>query len=127
MMQQQPAETVPGSRPATPARALTSPSASDFRPERLVEQRFSVPFEYPVAFCRGVFDPNERTLQWMISRREPSRRHPVFAVADAGLVAARSALAAELAAYAEQHAASLDLLAPLHVVPGGEAAKNDPA
>ena len=54
-----------------------------FRPSQLHEQRFSVDFEYPVVFCRGALNPRETGVLWCIARREPERRHPVFAVLDA--------------------------------------------
>ncbi len=110
------------------SRAALSPSPlSGFRPTQLHEQRFSVEFDYPVVFCRGVLTPSDPTLAWCISRREPERRHPVFAVLDGGLVAVRPALGAEVERYIAAHAASLSLVAPPHVVPGGEAVKNEPA
>jgi len=102
-----------------------APSPAGFRPAQLLEQRFSVNFEYPVVFCRGALAPSEQTLAWAISRLEPERRHPLFAVVDAGVAKARPGIGAELADYAAAHASQLELLAPVHVVPGGEAIKND--
>ncbi|MDF3065518.1 MAG: 3-dehydroquinate synthase [Polyangiaceae bacterium] len=66
-------------------------------------------------------------MAWAISRKEPERRHPVFAVLDSGLVAARPKLAEEVSAYAAAFDAQLDLREAPLVVPGGEAVKNDPA
>lgn len=106
---------------------MSPSSLAGFRPSQLHEQRFRVDFDYPVAFCRGALAPGEATLSWCISRREPERRHPVFAVLDGGLVAARPALAAELARYVEAYSAQLELVAAPFILPGGEAAKNDPA
>jgi len=106
---------------------LSQSSLAGFRPTSLHEQRFSVEFEYPVVFCRGALTPSEPTLAWAISRREPERRQPVFAVLDDGLVAARPSLPAEVEAYVAAHARHLELVAPPHQVPGGESVKNDPA
>src|SRR5213079_1694382 len=78
------------------AASLSNSSLSGFRPSQLHEQRFSVDFDYPVVFCRGALSPSERTLAWCISRREPERRHPLFAVLDGGLVAARPQLPQEV-------------------------------
>src|ERR1041384_650360 len=99
---------------------------SNFRPANVHEQRFSVPFSYPVVFCRGAFMAGDKTLAWAIGRHEPERRHSVYAVADGGLVAAQPDLGARLAAYVAQ-AHGLDLVAPLRVVPGGEVAKSGAA
>jgi 3-dehydroquinate synthase len=106
-------------------RALTTSPLSDFRPPALHEQRFSVEFDYPVVFCAGALAPAERTLAWCISRREPERRHPLFVVLDAGVVAARPELPKEVEQYVSAHAKVLELAAPPLVVPGGEAVKND--
>ena len=106
---------------------MTQFTISGFRPSQLHEQRFTVDFDYPVAFCRGALSPLDPTLAWCVSRREPERRHPVFAVLDGGLVAARPTLPSELVRYADAYPAQLELLAPPLVVPGGEAVKNDPA
>ncbi len=104
----------------------TSPSPASTR-ATLHQQRFAVEFEYPVVFCRGALTPSEATLSASIARLEPDRRHPLYVVLDDGLVAARPGLAAEVEAYAAAHATQLRLVAPPHLVPGGEAAKNDPA
>lgn len=98
-----------------------------FRPRELHEQRFSVAFEYPVVFCRHALDVNETSLAWCIARREPQRRHAVFAVLDAGLVEARPGLPGEIEAYIRSHSAHLELLSPPAILPGGERIKNDPA
>ena len=95
------------------------------RPKDVYEQSFTVGFEYPVAFVEGALRPDEPALAWAIARREPERRHPLFFVLDGGLVGARPSLADDAQAYVERHA-ELELRAPPSVVPGGEAAKNDP-
>jgi 3-dehydroquinate synthase len=100
---------------------------SNFVPTNHHLERFSVEFEYPVAFVRGALDPEEQTLAWAISRREPARRHPVFVVLDGGLAFARAELYDEVTRYAAAHEASLELRADPFVMPGGEQAKNDPA
>ncbi|HXK20543.1 MAG TPA: 3-dehydroquinate synthase [Polyangiaceae bacterium] len=106
---------------------MSNSSLSGFRPSQLHEQRFSVDFEYPVVFCRGALSPSEKALAWCVSRKEPERRHPLFAVLDAGLVAARPDLPQELERYVAAHAAQLELTAPPLTLPGGEGVKNDPA
>jgi len=100
---------------------------SDFVPTNHHLERFSVEFEYPVAFVRGALDPAEQTLAWAIARREPARRHPVFVVLDGGLAFARAELYDEITRYVAAHKASLELRADPFVMPGGEQAKNDPA
>jgi 3-dehydroquinate synthase len=98
--------------------------ASPSRPVRVHDQGFTVAFHYPIAFCRGALDPADQTLSWAVSRLEPGRRHPVYVVLDAGLVACWPDLEAKLRAYAAAHSAVLELRG-VHEIPGGEAAKND--
>lgn len=86
-----------------------------------VVQRFSLAVEYPVVFTRDAFAVENRALRDVIARREPARRHRVLAIADRHVAAAHAELGARLAAYAEAH--DLALVAPLELVPGGEAAK----
>jgi 3-dehydroquinate synthase len=98
----------------------------DFRPAELHEQRFRVDFDYPVVFGHSVLATAEPTLAWAVARKEPERRHPILVVLDQGLLDARPELASEVERYASSHADSLELRARPHVLPGGEAAKNDP-
>jgi 3-dehydroquinate synthase len=102
-------------------------SFKGFAPEQLYEQRFSVEFEYPVVFSRGALRPSEPALAWCIARREPERRHPLFVVLDAGLVAARPDLPREVERYVTAHAGTLELVAPPLTLPGGERVKNEPS
>lgn len=90
------------------------------------EQRFSVSFDYPVVFTRDVLAPDNLALLSVIKRREPTRRHRLFVVLDSGLAQAQPQLAQRCAAYCDAHAASLELVAPPLVVPGGEAVKHSP-
>ena len=98
----------------------------DFRPAELHEQRFRVEFDYPVVFGHGVLTPGEPTLAWAVARREPERRHPALFVLDQGLLDARPSLADDVERYVSSHPSSFELRARPHVLPGGEAAKNDP-
>lgn len=88
-----------------------------------VVQRVQLTLDYPVVFTRGALSVDNRALAEVVSRREPARRHRVFAVADRNVSAAHPELGAALAAYAAAHADRLDLIAPLELVPGGEPAK----
>lgn len=96
-------------------------------PNDLVEQRFSVAFDYPVAFCENALLPEDPTLAWSIARREPERRHPLKVVLDEGVVRAQPDLVERLLGYVRKHEAALELRGEPVVVPGGEAVKNDPA
>jgi 3-dehydroquinate synthase len=49
-------------------------------------QRFAVPFEFPVVFTDGVFDPANPALRDVLCLREPTKRHRVVFFVDDGLV-----------------------------------------
>jgi len=110
-------------------RLLTEPDVAGPRPDgttRVLVQRFTASFEYPVVFTHGVFSPRNPALADTLCRREPERRHRLFAVIDDGVARAWPGLAAEIEAYARAHSKRLVLAAEPLLVPGGEAAKNDP-
>ena len=87
-------------------------------------QRFAVSFEYPVYFTEDALDPADDSLCSAMRRLEPERRHRFLAVVDGGVARAWPDLSERLVAYAA--ARRLELSGPVRVVPGGEAAKNDP-
>ncbi|WP_447977221.1 3-dehydroquinate synthase [Candidatus Nitrospira bockiana] len=89
-------------------------------------QHLTVPFEYPVYFTSGVFEPDNPAFLAALSRKEPARRHRVAVVIDAGVLSAWPALPGDLARYAAVHADHLALAGDPIAVPGGEAIKNDP-
>ena len=93
----------------------------------MLRQRIDVPFEYPVVFTRGLFEAANSALVDLVTEREPARRHRVLAVVDAGFAAAHPWVADQIRAYFAAHGGRLELLADPVEIPGGEAAKNDPA
>ena len=105
--------------PTVPAPATTHHS-------EVIRQRITVPFEYPVVFTRGVFDPANPALRTALSEREPDRRHRAVVVLDAGFAAAYPEVHGQIAGYFRAHADRLELAAPPVEIPGGEAAKADP-
>jgi 3-dehydroquinate synthase len=86
---------------------------------------FSVPFEFPLHFTRGVFDRQNALLETIVSRHEPARRHRLLVVIDERVAAATPDLHDRVLGYAAAHSASIDLALPPVIVPGGEAVKND--
>ncbi len=85
-------------------------------------QRFAVPYEFPVVFTEGVFDPENPALREVLCRLEPAKRHRVVFFVDDGLGAA---LLAAIQAYAERHADAIELACPPVAVPGGEKIKTE--
>ncbi len=91
-----------------------------------VIQRFAVQYDYPVWFGAGLFRAANPVLVNTLARLEPGKRHRVVALIDGGLAASCPELAERVARYAAAHAETMELAAAPEVVPGGEAAKNDP-
>ncbi len=88
-------------------------------------QRFSVPYEFPVVFTEGVFNPENPVLRDVLCRLEPAKRHRVVFFVDDGLNAGRAPLGEAIAKYAQRHADAMELACPPVAVPGGEKIKSD--
>ncbi len=84
-------------------------------------QELRVPFSYDVIFTRHVFASGNDTLAGVV---EGSPARVVFFL-DGGLVEARPTLPAEIRAWCDANVSTVDLAAPVQVVPGGEEVKND--
>jgi 3-dehydroquinate synthase len=95
-------------------------------PPQVYSQRFEVAYAYPVVFTRDVLDPGNDALVWAVARADVHKRHRCYAVIDGGLDDAWPELRAHLEGYVEAHREHLELVAEPLVIPGGEAAKNDP-
>ena len=96
-------------------------------PANELQQRFVVPFEYPVVFTEDAFAPANPVLRDTLARRESARRHRVLVVLDHGVSDAWPDLATAVRRYAEAHAGAIELVGDPLVVPGGEQVKNDHA
>lgn len=117
---------------ATRNAVVTAPScaAADgagCSPAGTIHQRITVAFDFPVSFTRGVFDPANPLLADTLARREPGRCQRVAVVVDAGVLTAWPHLTQAIRAYADAYAGRMALAGGPLTVPGGEAAKNDPA
>ena len=86
---------------------------------------FSVPFEFPLHFTRGVFDRSNSLLAGTISRLEPARRHRVLVVIDERVAETTPDLFDAILGYADAYSDRIDLTCPPVIVPGGERVKND--
>jgi len=85
-------------------------------------QRFAVPYEFPVVFTEGVFDPGNPALRDALCRLEPAKRHRAVFFVDDGL---GEGLLAAIGAYAARHGDAIDLACPPVAVPGGEKIKTE--
>jgi 3-dehydroquinate synthase len=90
-------------------------------------QEFAIRFDYPVYFTERVFERDNPVFEQALCRREARKRHRFAAIIDSNVAACWPALVHEIAAYAQAHADTMDMVAQPEVVPGGEHVKNDPA
>lgn len=95
--------------------------------DRTYVQRFTVAYEYPVAFTRDLFAPGNAVFAKTLPAVEGGRRHRLAVLIDDGLASTLPDLPSRIAAYAAAHVATIDLVAPPAFVTGGERCKNDPA
>ncbi len=92
-------------------------------PGHCLVQRFVVPFEYPVCFTRGLFDPANPLFARTLRRATDTDRRLLVYI-DAGVGAAQPGLAHKVQAYLTEQPGLGRLARAPAVVPGGERAKN---
>lgn len=100
-------------------------AAADHAAAEISWQRFSVPYEYPVAFTRGLFAPENALLADMLALREPQESHRCLVYIDSGLADAQETLVERIEDYFTAHVQIELLTAPVRV-PGGERIKAEP-
>jgi 3-dehydroquinate synthase len=90
-----------------------------------LDAEFSVQFVHRLRFTADALDPANATLADVLDAADagPAR---ALAFVDQGVAAAHSGTASRLERYAAAHADRMELCGPVHPVPGGESAKNDP-
>jgi 3-dehydroquinate synthase len=92
----------------------------------VIQQEFLVPVRYPVYFTTGVFTRSNPVLRDLVAAAAgedgPAR---IAVVLDRGVERTHPALVDAITAYCSEHTSSLALAAPVLVVPGGEAIKNE--
>jgi 3-dehydroquinate synthase len=88
-------------------------------------QNFRVPFDYPVLFSRGIFDPSNRSITNALDRLQEQRVHRVIVFVDDGITARHPDLLRRIESYFLEHRKTMELVCAPVSVPGGEAFKND--
>jgi 3-dehydroquinate synthase len=86
---------------------------------------FSVSYQFPVSFTRGVWARGNDSFAQLTSSRERHRRHRVMVVIDERVADARPSLIGEIDEYFACRPNHLSLVSRPVVVPGGEGVKND--
>jgi len=91
-----------------------------------IQQRVEVTFNYQVHFTNGIFGIDNPLLAQVVASDGEAKPKKVVAVVDGGLIEHRHGLLEQLREYCDRHSHILTLSASPLVVPGGEAAKNNP-
>ena len=91
-----------------------------------LQQDIAVKFSYGVHFTRGLFDTTNPLLAEVVGANANAPKSIIVAV-DSGLLEHHPQLLAKIGNYTNHFAAQINLAAQPIIVPGGEAAKNDPA
>jgi 3-dehydroquinate synthase len=89
----------------------------------ILQQSFSVPFRYPVAFTENLFAESQTLFVDTFPEGQLAR---VFFVVDSGVAACHPGLISQIKSYVAAYPSRLALVAEPMVVAGGEACKNNP-
>ncbi|MCE5325749.1 MAG: 3-dehydroquinate synthase [Planctomycetaceae bacterium] len=100
-----------------------APSQTGRAEGHVFHQHFSVSFDYPVYFTRGLFAPDNNLLLDVLERLGEKRVHRAAVFIDAGLAAAWPQLSAAVVEYFHARAGRAELALPPQLVRGGEDAK----
>ena len=93
-----------------------------------LHQTFGVQFTYTVFFTEQIFDPSNPLLADFFRQQTTDKtRKKLLFVIDSGVLDTHPDLLTDINAYTGHHTDLVDLVPDLIVIPGGEAAKNDPA
>lgn len=94
--------------------------------KNIIQQNFSVPFQYNIIFTEGVFDSDNSEFADTVQLIPAIKLPKVLFVIDQGVCEADEKLIERIKTYAHTHAHAFELVGKPLVVPGGEKAKNDP-
>lgn len=90
--------------------------------EKIIEQTFTVPFQYKVCFSENIFDKENQLLAKLLNNGKKSK---VFFVIDEGVVDSHPNLLTRINDYSAAFKEDFILCAQPLIVPGGEQAKNE--
>ena len=90
-----------------------------------IRQQITVTWDFPVIFTQRLFWSENPVLLQTLNRLKEDRRHRAMIFVDAHVAETNPNLLREIAQYFESNADHLELAAPVRIVIGGEAAKND--
>ena len=91
-----------------------------------IRQDITVAFRFPVHFTTQAFASSNPVLRDVVSRDGGMIPSRILFFIDDGVVRHHPTISKDVENYCRHHADALALAGPVHVVPGGEAIKNDP-
>lgn len=92
-------------------------------PPKILNQKFTVSYDFPVYFLRELFSSHTTALIDVITRQEKSKLHRCIVFLDDGLANARPELASQIQSFFQNHKCQAELRGPVQLVPGGEEIK----
>jgi 3-dehydroquinate synthase len=93
-----------------------------------IKQSFQVEYHYSIFFTNNLFDGSNNLLSdFFNTYTEPGFQRKVLVVVDGGFLSYHPELADNIKGYFASRVQDIQLAKDIIVVPGGEAAKNDPA
>jgi 3-dehydroquinate synthase len=98
--------------------------SSEIFPADCYKQSFTVSYDYPVYFTRGLFHPHNDLLADVIDRLNEHRLHRLKVFLDSGVSEATPDLAQRINQYTEMWSGCLKMEGPVEIVPGGEKIKS---
>lgn len=90
-----------------------------------IQQDIQAAFRFPVHFTEGVFDHGNPVLRSVVAGSADRSPASAVFIVDRGLLPGHPQIVDAIDRYCEAHRSVLGLAAPVLVVPGGEAIKND--
>src|SRR5438067_5953163 len=92
---------------------------------KIIEQKLSVPFEYPVVFTDNVFNPKNPVFADTLDRLHENRRYRAVVFVDENVAQEHGGFLPQIAEYFTAHQTRIELATAPEMVPGGEVVKND--
>lgn len=93
-------------------------------PPTVIEQSFSLSFDYPVIFSRDILNPENPVIDDLLHRRESSRRQRAAVFIDEGVAESNLGILDRVSAYFQSRSTTMELAAAPQITVGGPAAKN---
>lgn len=91
-----------------------------------IAQTVPITFRYEVHFTTGLFAPHNPLLARVVAPQKEARPKKAIAVIDSGVIVQHPQLLEKLAVYGDRYSDRIKIAMPPVIVPGGEAAKNQP-